>query len=170
MGNFTFRYSYLCTHKGYNDRIEQQFNSFKDEVIRIKVGSEATIAEDINRPDMSPQEFLQKRAALIERVEELKRQAIASILDVIQIDKGKYILTVYVKYQPKMGLWAKEKTAKSSISFTVSSDIRANWRLELERCFGSVAKGILEGTQTNIIYPEFKPEMIKELSERGLAL
>ncbi len=98
----------------------------------------------------------------VEYLEGIVREALDEMNDLVQIEPGRYRLTLSVSYVPTGRIFSKEKTVSSAITFSVDDGYRKEFRRELEQALRTRGENVLFDRDSNYNYPQYTPLDIEE--------
>lgn len=152
------RQIYLCEYASYADPTKNEFQQFQQNIQQIKLKYPAPPDANID-----PMGFSQFTAD----IENVVRTTLSNIMDKIQIEAGKYNLTLTVEYKQKGKHFPifREKKACSQIQFEIENEARNYSKIQLTGYLQKRAFQILTGkyTEIEVISPQYKPTNIIEI-------
>jgi len=150
------RQVYVCEHESYAGETQQYFQRFLQALYEIK--------ERYSTPTNPDQNVL---AQLEQEVQASVQEALTGIMDKVQIEPGKYTLTIIVTYRQKGKFLplALRHTSTSKVDFTVAGYARDFIRYALREYLQGRALQVLLGEQVPILAPEYSPADIREYAE-----
>ncbi|HUT59689.1 MAG TPA: hypothetical protein VNA25_17725 [Phycisphaerae bacterium] len=153
--NIPHRMVYICEQASYADATRTSFFEFSRRLSEIKVQYEAIEAPDDNT-------IVQLRADVATLVD----NSCSQIMDQMQIEPGKYELTVEVKYRQKGKMLPvfKRKSASSSVRFSVGHSAREYFRYMLRQYLDQRVRNVLFNQTDPTPAPEYTPQDIKEMA------
>jgi hypothetical protein len=96
-------------------------------------------------------------------MEKIIETSLGKLMDIVQLEPGKYRLTVSLRYRdPVSRVFNKQSEAKSSIVFSVGSDIREILRTRLRQTLNTSAHNALFDRTDAFTYPEYQPLDVEE--------
>lgn len=148
------RVLYLSSHQEYKDTCNTLFNDFYDWAWQKK----AELA-DVDTKALAPNDATE---LLTDVRSEIKEQ-VSVFMDELQIEPGKYRLTLTVKSKG-VGAFSRETEQSSSIEFSVSKDVRERFRAQLPTTMEVLLGNILAPNQARTpIYPSYEPSDVSEV-------
>jgi hypothetical protein len=148
------RQVYICEHLSYSDATKQEFQRFQQALFQIKEKYNPVPTEDVARA-----------AELVSELNDTVAAACASVMDKIQLEPGRYTLSLTVTYRQK-GRYlpiSVTKTARSGIQFVVEDYAREFLRSSVSEYLGQKAVQFLLNKTDTLRSPEYAPTSVVEL-------
>jgi hypothetical protein len=148
---------YLCVQEQYHDRTQAAVTRFQKNVLDLKERLETELAANQVRSTEDNVEMLRGINPIVDN-------SLTEIMDIVQLEPGRYQLTLQVGYQnPSSRFWRRKKDVKSMITFIVDPQVREVLRSRLRNTLTTGASNTLLGQTQTIIYPEYQPLEILEI-------
>lgn len=146
------RQVFVCEHESYASDTRQCFQRFQQALLKIKEEFSG-----LTNPDQS---------ILVQQVQTAVEYAVTGIMDKVQIEPGKYTLTITTTYRQKGKFFpiAYRRTASSKVEFTVEDYARDFLRSSLREYLQGRARQVLLDQQLTLPAPEYAPSNICEES------
>jgi len=151
------RQVYICEHSAYADATKEEFQRFQQALFQIK-----------GKYSPLPPADETQAARLVAEIKEVTAGACMNIMDKIQIEPGKYTLSLTVTYRQK-GKYlpiSVTKTATSGIQFVVEDYARDFMRNSLNQYLEHRSLQLLIDKTGVLPLPEYAPTKVVELSAR----
>jgi hypothetical protein len=151
------RVLYMCAQQQYRDASQRAINEFRKQVLEYK----QELLQSAAGAPLSNQQSLQQDA--LRRLTGLVEHHLPGMMELVQLEAGKYKLLLQVDYrnpQPRI-LRSRTKTAQSSITFVIGSEIRDLFRVNLRQTLLQTATSLILDQQIFIPYPEYQPLEVK---------
>lgn len=147
------RVLYMCAQQQYRDASQRAINEFRRQILDYKQELLRTAAG----VPISNQPSLQQDA--LRRVGELVETHLPGMMELIQLESGRYSLGVQVDYKnPKSRMFSRRtKTAQSSITFSIGTEVRDLFRVNLRQVLLQTATNLILDQQTVFPLPEYQP-------------
>lgn len=149
------RQVYICEHVSYAEDTKQEFQRFQQELFQLKDKySSISNTDEVQTAQLSSD------------IKDAINVACTNIMDKIQIEPGKYTLSLTVTYRQKWKYLPVfiTKTAKSGIQFVVETYARDFMRYSLNEYLQRKLYQVLSNQKEMIAAPEYSPSNIIELS------
>lgn len=154
--NVPQRQVYICEHSSYADSTKQEFQKFQQKLFQFKERSRTLSITDET-----------SSKALSSDISNAINEACTNIMDKIQIEPGKYTLTVSVDYRQKrkhMPVFITKKT-ESRVQFVVEDYARDFLRSSLNDYLKKKSYQFITDNNEFIALPEYSPSNVIELSK-----
>jgi len=148
------RQVYICEHSSYSDATKQEFQRFQQALFQIK-----------EKYNPLPNDDAAQALQLVSEIKEIVAAACTSIMDKIQLEPGRYVLSLTVTYRQK-GRYlpiSLTKTAQSAIQFVVEGYAREFLRSSLSEYLQRKSVQFLLNQTDSLRAPEYSPTNVVEL-------
>jgi hypothetical protein len=143
---------YVCVQAAYKDSIHAAVRSFETSLLELK---DRYSEEQKEHPTL---------AEVVHHVRALIDECAGRMMESLQIEPGKYELTVSLKYgDPSSRVRKSDREAASRISFDITPDVRDSIRAGLKQTLFVMADNIVNATGRTVTFPEYVPTRIEEL-------
>jgi hypothetical protein len=143
----------------YVDNLKRVFSGFHKKILDYKA--------DLTRRDLASLSEEDKTALLQEISNETNRivdENVANVMDLVQLESGKYELTLNVVCQnPAAWLWRSNTECHSTITFHVDDGVRDLLRTNLRQTLQTVASNVILEKNQAAIFPEYYPGGVVEV-------
>lgn len=149
------RIIYLCSQQSYAESIQKHFNNYSMYLYELR-----------NRYSQMTNMDQNTTQALLDEIRSAVNEVCNKVMDQVQLEAGNYRLTLSLQYRQQRKLIPifQLKMAKSSIEFSIDSNVREFMRNQLQKAVETRALNFLTNQQNPISYPEFIPTDLKEIS------
>jgi len=137
------RITYLCCFKNYCENIKKAYTSFNDQIYKLK------------EKYIIPSQDEDTAKDLIIELDSIIKTTCESGMEAIQIEPGKYKLTISLTYSRKGFLWESKKTVKRSVMFSFDNEVRDSLRCQIKDALSQTAKNIFTDNTTIIRAPQY---------------
>jgi hypothetical protein len=145
------RQVYICEHASYAEATKQEFKKFQQQIIKIKEKyTDVTEEKEV--------------AKLFSDLDQFNNSFCASIMDKIQLEKGKYSLSITITYRQMAKYLPRfiTRKAESKIQFVVEDFARDLLRYSLNNYLQKKSYQIITDKAELIAAPEYAPSNIVE--------
>jgi hypothetical protein len=148
---------YMCVQQQYRDASQRAIYEFRKEVLNYK----QELLQSAASAPLSNQQSLQQDA--LRRLTELVEAHLPGMMELVQLEPGKYKLLLQVDYRNPQArvLHSVTKTAQSSITFVIGTEVRDLFRVNLRQALLQTATTLILDQQMFIPYPEYQPLEVK---------
>jgi len=152
------RIVYFLAQESYKEEIKKAFGDYK-----IKIQNEYQEFKNI-APSVDLSEQDNKVKEFIFKIDTIQREYIGKIMELIQIESGRFELKAEILYKTKKFLFFNTKnSSKSKISFKIEPNVKDLLRAQLFSTLQAISHNIIYVASAPIKYPEYLPIEIKEL-------
>ncbi len=146
---------YICEHESYSGYTRQQFQQFQEALFKIKERYSFVME---GTPDPAQLDNL------IQDAEGAVEVAVTGIMDKIQIEPGKYTLTITATYRQKGKFFpmAIRGVSTSKVNFVVEDYARDVFRHSLREHLQARARQVLLDQPATASTPEYSPVEVQE--------
>jgi hypothetical protein len=149
---------YLCVQEKYEDKSRKALANFQKEVLEYK---QEVLVKAAALPAEGKDTFQKE---ILGKVNQIVDKHLPLMMEVVQLEPGQYRLSLEVDYQnPKSRLVRRKRTIQSSIEFSIGTDVRDHFRVNLRQTLLVGATNLLLDQQTTITYPEYQPLQVRSV-------
>lgn len=100
---------------------------------------------------------------MLQSLNNLSTECAGKIMSYLQLDAGKYHLTVIVKYRPLDSFFNIQKECRSSVELTISDQFKEEFSWKTLRLLRQLGTDLILDQTANVDYPEYFPTDVREL-------
>ncbi len=148
---------YFCVQEKYEDQSRREAAEFRRKVLDYK----QTVLAKASNPAADQGSTLNQE--ILRNVNQIVDSSLPRMMELIQLEPGRYKLTLEVRYRNPRSRFFRRLTATSSaITFSIGPDVREVFRVNLRQVLLVGATNLILDQQTPFIWPEYNPLEVQE--------
>jgi hypothetical protein len=147
------RILYLCVQQAYQEKSRSVATEFNNKVLEYK----QLLLQQAPEAPVSEQDALKK-------VNEIVDASLSSMIELVQIEPGNYIVSLEVDYVDPKSKFRRKKTSHSAIKFRIGADLKDVFRVNLRQTLLVAATNLIKDQQVPVIYPEYVPHDVAAIN------